>query len=152
MPEVTFRKIDASNNRDALNLKVHENQTNFVAPNDRSLIQAAYEAPDRSTPYGIYDGDTIVGFLLVASDEDKADTFWVWRLMIGSDHQGKGYGKATMSKLIKEMKAEAKYKILRLSYNPKNENAQKLYASVGFVEEGVHEEWGEMMAVCDLSK
>ena len=152
MANVSFRKIDASNYRDALNLKVNEHQINFVAPNDKSLIQSAYEAPDRSTPYGIYDGETMVGFLLLTSDEDDAESYWVWRLMIGAEHQGKRYGKATMQKLVAETKAEGKYKFLRLSYNPKNTVAQKLYASVGFVEEGVKEEWGEMMAVCDLSK
>jgi diamine N-acetyltransferase len=94
----------------------------------------------------------MVGFLLVTTNEDDADSFWVWRLMIGSEHQGKGYGKAAMNKLIADTKSEGNYKFLRLSYNPKNEVAQKLYASVGFVEEGIKEEWGEMMAVCDLSK
>ena len=33
---------------------------------------------------------------------------------------------------------------------PDNEIAQKLYASVGFVEEGIKEEWGEMLACYDL--
>ena len=152
MAEVTFRKIDNTNYRDALKLKVHYNQKNFVAPNDRSLLQSAYEAPDSSTPYGIYDADTMIGFLLVTSEDDDADTLWVWRLMVDAEQQGKGYGKAAMNKLITDTKAEGKFKFIRLSYVPTNEVAQKVYAAVGFVEEGVKEEWGEMVAACDLSK
>lgn len=152
MPEITLRKIDENNYKDAIKLKVSEAQTKFVAPNDRSLLQSAYEAPDRSIPYGVYDGDTMVGFLLVTSDDESPDTYWVWRFMIGAEYQGKGYGKAGMNKIIQQTKAEGKYDYLRLSYVPQNEVAKKLYASVGFVEEGIKEEWGEMLACCDLRK
>lgn len=152
MPDITLRKIDDSNYKDALKLKVSEAQIKFVAPNDRSLLQSAYEARDRSIPYGVYDGDTMVGFLLVTSDEDSPDSYWVWRYMIGADYQGKGYGKAGMKKIIEQTKAEGQYDYLRLSYVPDNTVAQKLYASVGFVEEGIKEEWGEMVACCDLRK
>lgn len=150
MSDIILRKIDKSNYWDAVKLKVSEAQTKFVAPNDKSLLQSAYEAPDESTPYGVYDGDTMVGFLLVTSEEDSPDSYWVWRFMIGENYQGKGYGKAGIKKIIEQTKAEGKYDYLRLSYMPDNEIARKLYASVGFVEEGIKEEWGEMLACCDL--
>ena len=153
MTNLTFRKVDSSNYRDVLKLTVQDDQKNFVAPNERSLLQSAYEAPDASTPYGVYDGDTLVGFMLVTSDDDDAETLWIWRYMIDANHQGKGYGKAGMLKLIQETKADGKYNYLRLSYVPTNERAKHVYASVGFVEEGIKEEFGgEMAAVVDLSK
>ncbi|GAB5493838.1 MAG: GNAT family N-acetyltransferase [Phototrophicaceae bacterium] len=150
MPDVTLRKIDKSNWVTATKLTVTDIQKNFVANNSKSLLQSAYEAPERSIPYGVYDGDTMVGFLLVTSDDETPDTYWIWRFMIGVEHQGKGYGKAGMNKIIEQTKAEGKYDYLRLSYVPSNEVAQKLYARVGFVEEGIKEEWGEMVARYDL--
>lgn len=151
MPEITLRKIDATNYADAMKLKVAENQKNFVASNEKSLIQSAYVSPDTSTPYGIYDDDTMVGFMLVTSNDETPDTYWVWRLMVDANQQGKGYGKAAMQKLIADTKAEGKYKYLRLSFVPANEVAQKFYAGLGFVEEGLKEEWGEIVAHYDLS-
>jgi len=151
MPDITLRKIDATNYADAMKLKVDDSQKNFVAPNEKSLIQSAYEAPDESIPYGIYDGETMVGFLLVTSDEDTPDSYWVWRLMVDANHQKKGYGRATMQKLIADLTTEAKYKHLSLSYVPENEVAQKFYTGLGFVEEGLKEEWGEIVAHYDLS-
>ena len=71
MPDVTLRKIDKTNYATALKLTVTDVQKNFVANNSKSLLQSAYEAPETSTPYGVYDGDTMVGFLLVTSDEEN---------------------------------------------------------------------------------
>ncbi|MGB7339411.1 MAG: GNAT family N-acetyltransferase [Phototrophicaceae bacterium] len=152
MPEVSFRKIDANNYKEALKLKVSEAQIGFVAPNERSLLQSAYEAPDSSTPYGVYDGETMIGFLLTSHSDDDPDTLWVWRFMIGEDYQGKGYGKSAMKKLIADTQAEGKFTAIRLSYMPDNIVGQHVYASVGFTEEGIKEDWGEMVAVCDLSQ
>ncbi|MEM9953543.1 MAG: GNAT family N-acetyltransferase [Chloroflexota bacterium] len=151
MTDLTFRKVDHSNYRDVLKLTVSDEQKNFVAPNDRSLLQSAYEAPDASTPYGVYDGVTLVGFLLITTDDENEKNLWVWRFMIDANHQGKGYGKRAMTKLIQETKASGTYDYLRLSYVPTNERAKHVYASVGFVEVGIKEEFGgEMEAVVDL--
>lgn len=152
MTEITLRKIDATNYTDAMKLKVHDSQKDFIASNEKSLIQSAYGSPDISTPYGIYDDETMVGFLLVLFNEDTPDTYWVWRLMVDANHQKKGYGKAAMQKLIADTKAEGKYKFLRLYFVPTNENAQKFYAGLGFIEEGLNEEWGEILAAYDLTK
>jgi diamine N-acetyltransferase len=159
MAIVEFRPITKDNYRDALKLKVNPDQENFVAPNTISLIQAHYHPEYHATPQGIYDGDTMVGFIMPVepdpSDDEDIDSqkgeIWIMRYMIGTDHQGKGYGKAGMLKFIEWAKAQGKYHTVKLSYVPTNERAKAVYASVGFVEEGVKEEWGEMVAACKLT-
>ena len=157
MPTVEFRPITKDNYRDAVKLKVTAEQENFVAPNTYSLIQAHYHPEFNATPQGIYAGDTMVGFIMPvepdpAQDEHiKPGEIWIMRYMIGADHQGKGYGKAGMLKFIEWAKAQGRYHTVKLSYVPGNEQAKAVYESVGFVEEGLNEEWGEIVSGCKLT-
>jgi diamine N-acetyltransferase len=151
-----FRPITKDNYRDAFRLKVHPEQEKFVAPNTFSLLQAHYEPELNATPQGIYDGDTMVGFIMPVEPDFRVDKdilegeIWIMRFMIGADFQGKGYGKAALLKFIEWAKAQGKYHTVKLSYEPTNERARAIYASVGFVEEGLKEEWGEIVAACKL--
>ncbi|TAK13765.1 MAG: GNAT family N-acetyltransferase [Anaerolineae bacterium] len=150
---VTFRQITSENYVAAVRLEVGPGQENFVASNCRSLVQACYEADwQNPLPMGIFDGETMVGFVLtIETDEVGPDTIAILRFMIGADHQKKGYGKAAMQALLDGWRKEGKYKQAGLSYVPSNSVAQRLYASVGFVEVGIKEEYGgEMLALCQL--
>jgi diamine N-acetyltransferase len=157
MPTVEFRPITKENYRDAVKLKVNPNQENFVASNSISLVQAYYHPEFHANPQGIYNGEVMVGFIMsiepepTNEDNIKEGEIWIMRYMIGIDHQGKGYGKAGIVKFIEWAKAQGKYHTVKLSYVPGNERAKAVYASVGFVEEGVEEKWGEMVAACKLT-
>ena len=152
-----FRPITKDNYRDAVRLKVHPDQENFVAPNTISLIQAHYHPEFNAIPQGIYDDDTMVGFIMpIEPDVRETKDFqegeiWIMRFMIGADFQGKGYGKAALLKFIEWAKAQGKYHTVKLSYEPLNERAKAVYASIGFVEEGLKEEWGEIVAARKLT-
>ena len=76
-----FRKIDKSNYWDCMALTIDDSQEGFVADNKQSLVEAAYE--DGLYTLGIYQDETMVGFVLYDYDE----TFPGWsmsRFMIGS--------------------------------------------------------------------
>lgn len=62
-----FKTIDKSNYRECMELQVEESQKYFVADNTRSLVEAAYE--DGLYTLGVYDGDTMVGFVLYDYDD-----------------------------------------------------------------------------------
>lgn len=92
-----FKTIDKSNYRECMELQVEESQKYFVADNTRSLVEAAYE--DGLYTLGVYDGDTMVGFVLY----DYDDTYPGWsmsRFMIGRQFQGKGYGKRAVREFL----------------------------------------------------
>ena len=104
-----FKTIDKSNYRECMELQVEESQKHFVADNTRSLVEAAYE--DGLYALGVYDGDTMVGFVLY----DYDDTYPGWsmsRFMIGRQFQGKGYGKALIDFVAAKYKG--KYSILQV--------------------------------------
>lgn len=100
---ITFKKIDSSNYKKCSLLKVNDNQKDFVAPNWYSVLEAVYEEEEKH-PYAIYYGEDMVGFLMYsyypADEEYDKDSWWMERFMIAKDFQGKGYGKASLSKFI----------------------------------------------------
>ena len=62
-----FREVDKSNYWDCIALTVDDSQVDFVADNKQSLVEAAYE--DGLYVLGIYNEDTMVGFVLYDYDE-----------------------------------------------------------------------------------
>lgn len=126
-----FRKIDRSNYWDCMALKVDESQTHFVADNTRSLVEAAYE--DGLYTLGIYDGETMVGFVLYDYDEDIPG--WsMSRFMIGKQYQGRGYGKRAALEFLEYFKEHHQAGQIYISVSLDNAAARKLYSDVGFRE------------------
>ena len=64
MTDITLRKIDESNFMDAFHLELAEGQEIFVSHPIRSLAQA-YVYYLQCTPFGIYAGETMVGYVMV---------------------------------------------------------------------------------------
>lgn len=128
-------------NRDAvLGLSTREDQP-FCAPNDYSLEQAEEceeECPGVARPFAIYADESVVGFCMFAIDpeeEDPDDRYWLWRFMIDKNQQGKGYGQAALSEIIKYFR-NIGADTLFLSTEPENECGVHIYHKAGFVETG----------------
>jgi len=126
--DVTLKPITRDNWLTCIKLHVSADQVNFVAPNALSLAEARFN-PECST-LGLFDGEQMVGFAMYGYD-GKEDAYWIIRLMVAQDLQGKGYGKAAMLRLIAMLRATG-VKRLRISYSPLNEVARRLYTGVGF--------------------
>lgn len=142
MAEIAFRPVTRDNLRELVRLKVAEGQDDFVAPNVLSIAQAYVEPT--CTPWGIYDGDTAVGFAMEEFDPETGQ-WWIVRFMIGADHQGKGYGTAALAALVAAMAERHGCREICLSYVPGNAVAERMYAKAGFVPTGAVEE-GEIVA------
>ena len=159
---IRLEKVNAQNVWDILKLKVSESQKNFVASNDVSIIEAytAITANGYAFPFGIFDGETPVGFLMIGFDvdddwDDAPDIAYgnynLWRLMIDESYQQNGFGKEAVRLALEFIKSfpcgEAEY--CWLSYEPDNMVASRLYGSFGFVETG-ELDGEEMIAVLKL--
>jgi diamine N-acetyltransferase len=131
--EVSLRGITPQNYEPIISMNVREDQKNFVAPNVHSLAEA-YVFPLRS-PLAIYADETPVGFLMYTYWEERQE-HWIFRLMIAADYQRKGYGRAAMILLLERMRAIPGCKKIFISYEPENDGARKLYASLGFHQTG----------------
>ncbi len=157
-----LEKVTGKNVWSILKLSVSQEQESFVAPNDVSIIEAytAITENGYAFPFGIYEDDIPVGFLMVGFD---ADDYWedapsiargnynLWRLMIDKNYQKKGYGKEAVRLALEFIKTFpcGKADFCWLSYEPENEIASRLYHSFGFVETG-EMDGDEIIAVLKL--
>ena len=144
-----LEKINGKNVWDILKLCVSEKQKSFVASNDISIIEAytAITGNGYAFPFGIYEDDTPIGFLMIGFDTDD---YWddapliakgnynLWRLMIDHHYQNRGYGKEAVRLALEFVKTFpcGKAEYCWLSYEPENKIASQLYHLFGFVETG----------------
>ncbi len=137
--KVELREITRDNWRVCARLKVTPEQESFVASNAWSLAQSKYEP--ECVPLAAYDGETMVGFVMYReADYGLAKVWYIDRLLIGHQFQGKGYGRGTMEALIAHLKAQPGYNAILISFMPDNDAARNLYASLGFDDTGEMDE------------
>ncbi|MBR0352638.1 MAG: GNAT family N-acetyltransferase [Oscillospiraceae bacterium] len=138
---IRLEAINEKNREAVLTLSVREDQP-FVATNEVSLRQAAEtnaEHPGSARPFAIYADDRLVGFCMFAfapEARDPEDRYWLWRFMIDKSEQGKGYGQATLSEIIRYFKENGADR-LYLSTEPENERGLHIYHKAGFRETGI---------------
>lgn len=135
--QAELRKIDSSNEKACIALRVAEDQAQYIASNEASLA-AAGQNPSVARPFAIYIDNEPAGFTMFAFDEDcenPAGRYWLWRFMIDKDLQGRGYGSAALTAIIGYFKAHGADSI-RLSTKAGNRNAISLYRRFGFRENG----------------
>jgi diamine N-acetyltransferase len=144
---VTLQPLTRDNLWDVVDLKLHPGQENFVAPNIDSITNAYVEPT--FVPLAIYAGDELVGFAMYGQHPETG-AWWVIRLMIDRDYQGKGYGRAAMQAVIAEMTEKVGCGEIVTSFNPENTVAAGLYASLGFQPTG-EVEGGEPLVLLRLA-
>lgn len=81
---------------------------------------------------GVYKDDTMIGFASYVLDEEGDMN--LYKLMIDSRYQGKGYGKEALNKVMEVIKKAAVNREVWTSVHPKNVAAKNLYCSYGFKE------------------
>ena len=158
-----LEKVNGKNVWELLKLKVSKEQQSFVASNEVSIIEAytALAGHGHPFPFGIYEGDHPVGFLMIGFDVDDdwedapgvaKGNYNLWRLMIDEAYQCRGYGREAVRLALEFIRSfpcgPAAY--CWLSYEPENAVARKLYSSFGFSETG-ELDGEERIAVLKLS-
>ena len=150
---IRLERVEAKNVWDIVDLEVAEAQREFVAANSDSIIEAytAIGTGCSAFPFGIYDDETPVGFLMIGFNEAALDEIHVenvpkvlqnnyslWRLMIAEKYQNKGYGREAVKLALEFIRSWpcGKAEYCALSYEPENVIARKLYHSFGFAENG----------------
>ena len=144
-----LERINGKNVWDILELKVAKEQEGFVASNDVSIIEAytAITGNGYAYPFGIYEDDTPIGFLMIGFDKDDywedapkiaSGNYNLWRFMIDRKFQNIGYGKEALSLALDFINSSpcGKAQYCWLSYKPENDIAKHLYHSFGFEETG----------------
>ncbi|MEA2574774.1 MAG: diamine N-acetyltransferase [Chloroflexia bacterium] len=134
---VTFRDITRDNFEQVIGLELAEDQQGFVRSNLYSIAQS--KAIPMLTPRAVYnEADELVGFVLYRGERDPNldPDGWLVRIMIDKRYQGCGYGRQTMEEIIRLVRDDMGCRSIGLSVEPENQNARKLYQSLGFRETG----------------
>lgn len=144
---IKLQAVTAENWRAVGELRVRDEQADYVAPNLYSLVEAAYGFPGELahlvlTPLAIYTGPTLVGFTLYNSSP-ALDRLFIMRLMVDQHYQSQGYGTAAVQLLLQLFQAhpQATEAAIALragaganSYNTGNAAARQVYLRCGFEE------------------
>lgn len=140
-PTIVPRPIARDNWRAALALRVAPAQLPFIAESQPIVALALAKAhirPDGLAwhPYGLYAGETLVGFVAVAHDEAAASC-WLYHFFIDAARQGRGHGGAGLHALLALLAAPPfAARTVLLTVHPANVAAQRLYARAGFLPTG----------------
>ena len=127
-------------------LKLRADQDDLVAPVAWSLADA-YTMPDIAWPRVIYDGHRLVGFIMAAfAPEAENPLFhsYLWRLNIGAEYQGNGYGRFAVEELCEEAMRRGHHR-LTVSYHAGQHGPEAFYQRLGFQPTGEYNE-GEAVA------
>jgi diamine N-acetyltransferase len=116
-----------------------------VAPNAVSIAEA-YFSPE-AWFRAVHANDELVGFVMLydhtLSEAPEEREFYLWRLMIDRAHQGKGYGRAAVERLIDHVRSRPGAERLLVSHVKQAERLEGFYAALGFAYTG-REEDGEL--------
>ena len=148
MTNIILKKITAENWQECINLKVNDDQVDFVPSNLYSIAEAQFYP--KAVPLAIYnDEEQMVGFILYGID--VASGKWkIFRLMIDEAHQGKGYGRVAAQQVVEQLAGRPDCDEILICYKPTNCAARQLYAGLGFTEQETSDD--KVVARLDLAK
>lgn len=141
-----LKEITYENWEECIQLQLREDQEPFIASNLYSLAQSKF-LPNFET-LAVYKDQAMVGFVMFGIDPDDSQ-YWIYRLMIDSNHQGKGYGIETMKQVIDRIREKPDTTNIMVAYHPENIAAASLYEKLGFKVVG-KASWGEIMSCLSM--
>ena len=94
--------------------------------------------PDTVMAFDIYDGDCLIGFVLVHCFEKQK--YFLWEFAIDIDHQNRHKGTEALKAFIGYMKTHHDAVEITTTYIYGNDHAKHVYEKVGFIETDVVDE------------
>jgi diamine N-acetyltransferase len=156
MSKITLQPVTNDNFRDVYKLSdtLSDYQKKCVAPNVYSIAQA-YLNQDQAWPRAIYLDDTPIGFIMLDLKPEEIpnheETYYLWRFMIASDYQGKGYGKEALDLIVEKCMNDQK-NYLYTSCEMQGDMPYQFYLKYGFIDTGVIEHDEEVLKFDIASK
>ena len=126
---IELKPVTIDNFWDVIEIKINKEQEQYI-PDNIFLIAMSKIIP-QCIPLAIYSDSIVVGFLMYGLDENK-ENYWIHIMMIGDNHQGKGYAKESFQKILFEIKKDKSVHKILLAVNKGNINAVKIYEKLGF--------------------
>lgn len=151
---MTLREIGPDIEDAVLALRVAPGQERFVATMEQSFFDAVDEPEQNAWMRAVVADGTPVGFVMVSWDivpvpGELEGPYFLWRLLIDADHQGKGYGTAALDLVIDAVVADGAVELIT-SCVPGEGNPLPFYERLGFVRTERLDPDGEVIIALDL--
>ncbi|HFI0419232.1 GNAT family N-acetyltransferase [Streptococcus suis] len=128
--------VNKDNFEAVLQVSLAETDERKVASVEYSLAQAwLYREEGHLFPYAVKSGQKVVGFVLLAIQEDKS--YYVWRLLIDSHYQNRGYGKEVIRQVIGLAKENPSCHTVTMNYVIGNHKMRYILEKFGFQSVGM---------------
>jgi diamine N-acetyltransferase len=133
--QINLREITADTVRAvcALSDTLTAPQNRMVAPNALSIAQAHFS--EHAWFRAIYAEEEPVGFIMLYDNPDEP-TYFLWRLMVAAPHQGKGYGRQAIARLIEYVRTRPRATELLVSCHEGEGSPEGFYQALGFRRNG----------------
>ncbi|HEM3577171.1 TPA: GNAT family N-acetyltransferase [Streptococcus suis] len=119
-----------------LQVRLAEADERKVATVEYSLAQAwLYREEGHLLPYAVKSGQKVVGFVLLSIQEDNS--YFVWRLLIDSHYQNRGYGKEVIRQVIGLAKENPSCHTVTMNYVIGNHKMRYILEKFGFQSVGM---------------
>ncbi|MCR3754147.1 diamine N-acetyltransferase [Lentzea californiensis] len=141
-------------NRDAVvAVRVHPAQERFVASVEKSFADARDNPEAKPWFRAACDGDVPVGFVMLSWDNvpgpGLCGPYFLWRLLVGAEHQGRGHGRAILDEVVALLRAAGATELLT-SCVPGEGSPEPFYRGFGFVPTGEVDDDGEIILRLEL--
>jgi diamine N-acetyltransferase len=123
---IQIKPLTRFNWEQAIQLQLHDYQEDYLPSILFSIAQSKFE---NLFPYGIFEGERMVGFLMYGEFDAIC---WISRFMIEKDSQEQGIGKTALRQLLNLLRNQPKCKEIRTSFSRKNALAEYFFRSQGF--------------------
>ena len=110
--------------------------------------------------WSVHDREQLVGFVMIsdgipaetlAADDDIVGPYYLWRLLIDRQHQGRGYGRATIDAVVDYLRGRPNADALLTSCAAGEGSPQPFYLHCGFEKTG-EVKWGEDILRLELTR
>ncbi|KMJ59076.1 hypothetical protein AB685_08400 [Bacillus sp. LL01] len=137
MDSLKIHQVDASNWREIIALQVTESQRKFIEKNEISLLESLYDTRHNWQCYGLFQGTTAVGFVMIGAENKGERYIWLDRFMIDCRYQRMGLGAAFLVKVKEFTASNFEIDEIVLSVTKDNPGAKAFNERHGFVNTGL---------------
>lgn len=153
MEGLNIRPVTKDNWRAIVELKPLTDQEKYITSNAESLLESFYETRYNWSVFGLFKEEYPIGFAMIGAFNAEKEYIWLDRFMIDGQFQGKGYGKKFLQLIVDYIQSKWQVKDIVLSIVKENNQAKKLYETIGFIDTGrIDEENGELVMVLNIKK
>ncbi|MFC9708156.1 GNAT family N-acetyltransferase [Paenibacillus sp. NPDC056933] len=147
MNSIVIEPIDKTNWEEAIAISLLETQVNLVPTVIESLAYAYVKPWDAAfDPYLLREGDKAFGFFYLSYTPESIDNYWIGGFQIDKDYQGKGLGSQSLYMILECIQEKhPQCQNISLTVEKSNAHARALYEKIGFIDQELENQDGEMV-------